>query len=113
MNDNLEYMKSVATKHQVDLLETSNGAFIVELPGIRTLAPLLISADEGETWCPEAMCKENGISWSGKTCMRGLELEDEIKKMYRTLAMGPPTLMLSIAHDLTDDLTKHSGKLFC
>ena len=113
MSDNLEYMKSVATKHKVDLLETSNGVFIVELPGIRTLAPLLISADDGETWCPEAMCKDDGISWSGKISVRGLELEEEIKGMYKSLAMGPPTLMLSIANDLTDEAAKISGKLFC
>lgn len=112
MSIHLEYMKSVVTKHQVDLLETSNGVFIVELPSIRTLAPLLVSADDGETWCPEAMCKEDGISWSGKTCLRGLELEEEIKGMYKALAMGTPTLMLSIAKDLTDEAAKINGKLF-
>ncbi len=108
----LDRIKSVATKHGVGLVETSNGVYIVELPKLSEYTPLLVSADDGHTWCPETMHKDRGASWGGRICLRGEELCSEIKEMYNFLHLGNPSIMLGVANDLTSDQLESTGKLF-
>lgn len=105
---NLEEMKSVASENELALHESSAGVMIMQFPAIGNISPLLVSADEGETWCPEASGQQAKM-WSGRICLRGVALETEIRDMYRELNLGSPDKMLKAAKELQ---SMNDGKIF-
>lgn len=106
---NLEAMKTVAFENKLALYESSMGVMLMELPTIGKVSPLLVSADEGETWCPEASGPQAKM-WSGRICLQGVALETEIRDMYRELNLGSPDMMLKVAKELQ---AMNDGKIFC
>ena len=104
---NLQVMKDIAEQHRLNLLETSNGTYLIEFEKINGLTPLLASADGGYTWCPEVMGPD-GVMWSGRCSIRGMVLSTEIRDMYKTLFLGNPDRMLDVANDL---IQKFAGEI--
>lgn len=96
---NLEAMKTVAIENELALHESSTGVMLMEFQAVGKVSPLLASADEGETWCPEASGPE-GKMWSGRICLQGVALETEIRDMYRELNLGSPDIMLKTVREL-------------
>jgi hypothetical protein len=98
----------VAIENGLALHEGSTGVMIVEFPSIGKVSPLLLSADEGDTWGPEASGPQAKM-WSGRICLQGVALETEIRDMYRELNLGSPDLMLKAAREL---MSMNDGKIF-
>ncbi|MDA8414395.1 MAG: hypothetical protein M0023_11500 [Desulfobacteraceae bacterium] len=96
---NLEAMRIVAIENELALHESSTGVMLMEFPSIGKVLPLLLSADEGETWCPEASGPEVKM-WGGRISLQGITLETEIRDMYRDLSLGSPDKMLKAANEL-------------
>jgi len=97
---NLESMKKIADKYRLDLYEHENGAFMLMFPDINGIYPMLLSADDGVTWSPDARCAEHAKMWSGNICLRGELLIAEITAMFEFLKLGSPEFVVSVANDL-------------
>jgi hypothetical protein len=106
---NLDAMMSVANENELALHEhLDHGVMMMEFPAICQVSPFLVSADEGDTWCPEVLGPE-GKMWSGRISLRGVALETEIRDMYRELDLGSPDIMLKAAREL---LAMNDANLF-
>lgn len=104
----LEILKNIAKDNYLDLYEMTNGTYIFEFLPVGEVRPILLSADGGLTWCPEAMTPTGHI-WGQEVSLTGNKLECEIVRMYTELKLGNPIVMLKAASGITDML---SGKLF-
>jgi hypothetical protein len=99
----LEAMKTVANKHKVDLYEMTNGTMIFELETINGIRPIILTVDNGDGWCVEAMGAD-GHMWGGHISVRSNTLEKEIRGMFSDLGLGRPDQMLQIAKDLQHEI---------
>lgn len=99
---NLECMKKIADKYRLDLYEHVEGAFMLLFPDIDGIYPMLLSADDGVTWCPDARSEKQYKMWSGNICLRGDLLIAEITAMFEFLKLGSPELVIAVANDLME-----------
>lgn len=107
--DLVESLKKIAFDNGLDLNEFTlteeemvgrmYGSLMLVFPAIGKISPILISADEGETWTPEASGPQ-AMMWSGMICLRGDELAKEIRSMHEGLKLGAPDRMLKVAKEL-------------
>lgn len=104
---NLEEMKRIAAKHDLQLIEdTLNGTFLMLFEPIIQGTPVLISANGGEDWTPEIMDAESKRLWEGDICPYGVELATESRAMGMMLDMDT-TKMVMVSLDL---MYMHTGE---
>lgn len=99
---------NIARKYGSGVCLAKNGVVMVTFFGINGKHPILITEDEGKTWCPEALM-ENHPCWSGSISLTGESLFTEIRSMFQTLNLGDPVLVLAVAEELSKINT---GKVF-
>lgn len=66
---------------------------------VRGVTPVLLTADEGETWTPDVMI-EGHPQWSRRSLLKGEELLQECLTMYKELRLEGVDKILQVVADL-------------
>lgn len=111
MNTDHPYIQKVlevAMKHEAGVLTHDNNVLMVTIRSEKKdLIPVLITADEGKTWCPGALKKGNSV-WECRNNMTGRSLHNEIKVLCNVLGIDNSKLV-RLAEDL---MYEFHGKKF-